>query len=45
MEAVRVGGDEETKENKDQVIASFKVHYKRDPTASVLESIGGMLIV
>ena len=45
MDAARVAGDEEAKENRDQVIASFKTHYKRDPTASILELIGGMLIV
>ena len=45
MDAVRVSGEEEAKENKDQVNASFEAHYKRDPTASVLELIGGMLIV
>ena len=45
MEAVRECSEEEAIENKDPVIASFKAHYKRDPTVSILELIGGMLIV
>ena len=45
MEAARVSHEEEAQEDVDQVIDSFRAHYKRDPTGSVLELIGGMLIV
>ena len=45
METARVSYEEEAREDEDQVIESFRAHYKRDPTGSVLELIGGMLIV